>query len=72
MLKYRDLLPHSGPSHELIPAQIWTQGGWHRDASQAVMSVATVISSMAIQSLRNARTFRLRLECRETTYTLQF
>ena len=57
MLKYGDLLTHSGPSHELILVPIYALEGWHPDAHQAVMSVATVIASSAMISFETARQF---------------
>ena len=57
MWKYRDLLTHSGPSHELIPVPICTFGGWHPDAHRAVMSVATVIATRAMISFEIPRQF---------------
>ena len=57
MVKYPDLLKHSGPSYELIPVPIYTFEGWHPDAHQPVMSVATVIASRAMIPFETARQF---------------
>ena len=57
MLKYRELLTHSCPSHELIPVPIRTLGERHPDAHQAVMSVPTVMASRAMISFETARQF---------------
>ena len=57
MSKYRALLTHSGPSHELVIVAICTLGGWHPELQRPVMHTATVIASRDMIPFERARGF---------------